>query len=227
MVSGHPREARLSRRRAAVAALELIGREGLEAFSMRALGRELGVDPMAIYHHVPGKEALFDAVVEVVWGEVELPPPAGEWATELRALARAVREVLGRHANALPIIATRSSGMAGLRVLDHGIAVLRRAGVPAREGFVVLNVASSFLMGHALAEVGSPPGGVRDASATEVGELLRARETREALPSLAAALAAGDGEPSWDESFEVGLDTLVRGVEVGLSGGGPGVVRPG
>jgi AcrR family transcriptional regulator len=37
---------------------------GAGDFSMRGIAAALGVDPMALYHHVPGKHALIDAVVE-------------------------------------------------------------------------------------------------------------------------------------------------------------------
>ncbi len=43
---------------AAFAALESGG-----DFSMRGVAAALGVDPMALYHHVPGKQALLDAVL--------------------------------------------------------------------------------------------------------------------------------------------------------------------
>jgi len=44
---------------AAARALE----SGRGDFSMRGLAATLGVDPMALYHHVPSKQALLDAVV--------------------------------------------------------------------------------------------------------------------------------------------------------------------
>ncbi|WP_017534951.1 helix-turn-helix domain-containing protein [Nocardiopsis alba] len=40
------------------AAVRLVGREGLSALSMRGLGAELGAKAMALYHHLPSKEAL-------------------------------------------------------------------------------------------------------------------------------------------------------------------------
>ena len=63
-------------------AIGLLDREGVERFSMRRLGHELGVDPMAIYHHLPNKAALFDAVVDALWGmaaeSVAAEAPASE-----------------------------------------------------------------------------------------------------------------------------------------------------
>src|SRR3569833_806977 len=38
--------------------------EGPHAVSMRRVAKEVGITPMAIYHHFPNREALLDAVVE-------------------------------------------------------------------------------------------------------------------------------------------------------------------
>jgi AcrR family transcriptional regulator len=43
------------------AALELLEEGGLEAVTMRALGRRLGVNPMATYHYFESKEAVLAA----------------------------------------------------------------------------------------------------------------------------------------------------------------------
>ena len=48
------------------AALKLIDREGLDAFSTRKLGRALGCEAMAIYWYYPSKDALLDSVVDLL-----------------------------------------------------------------------------------------------------------------------------------------------------------------
>jgi AcrR family transcriptional regulator len=44
-------------------ALRILEAEGPKAVTMRRVANEVGVTPMAIYHHFPGREALLDAVV--------------------------------------------------------------------------------------------------------------------------------------------------------------------
>ncbi len=56
------------------AGVALADEAGLEAFSMRALAQELGVVPMALYKHVANKDELLDGMVDIVFGEIELPP---------------------------------------------------------------------------------------------------------------------------------------------------------
>ena len=74
---GRPRagEEALTRGRILVAALSLVDEEGIEALSMRRLAKELGVDPMAIYHHLPNKRALLSALVGQVFSGMRVPEP--------------------------------------------------------------------------------------------------------------------------------------------------------
>ena len=44
-------------------ALRMLEAEGPQAVSMRRVAKEVGITPMAIYHHFSSKEALLDAVV--------------------------------------------------------------------------------------------------------------------------------------------------------------------
>ncbi|HET6450954.1 MAG TPA: TetR family transcriptional regulator, partial [Spirochaetia bacterium] len=69
----------LTRQRIVAAALQIVDAEGLAALSMRRLGASLGVDPMAVYYHLPNKAALYDAIVEAVMAEAEWGEgPAGQ-----------------------------------------------------------------------------------------------------------------------------------------------------
>jgi AcrR family transcriptional regulator len=45
-------------------ALRILEAEGPQAVSMRRVAKEVGVTPMAIYHHFPSRDALLNAVVE-------------------------------------------------------------------------------------------------------------------------------------------------------------------
>jgi len=45
-------------------ALAILESEGPQAVSMRRIARDIGITPMAIYHHFPSREALLDKVVD-------------------------------------------------------------------------------------------------------------------------------------------------------------------
>lgn len=206
-----PARAPLSRARVVTAALELIDSEGLDATTMRALGRRLGVDPMAVYHYLPNKAALFDAVVEAVWSEVRVPEPTGRWQDDLSALAHAIRAVLTSHANALPVLATRSNlSSHGLELLDTGIALLRRAGLAPEVALELLGAASAFIVGHALTEVGGAPDGAGASDSASLEDTI----DPDAHPHLAVAVR--NGAPRFDVVFERGLSTLISGVEASV-----------
>ncbi|MFC7479378.1 TetR/AcrR family transcriptional regulator [Luedemannella flava] len=60
----------LSRERVLAAAVALADAEGVPALTMRRLAKDLGVEAMSLYHHLPGKDALLDGLVESVVGEI-------------------------------------------------------------------------------------------------------------------------------------------------------------
>ncbi|MEJ5946945.1 TetR family transcriptional regulator [Pseudokineococcus basanitobsidens] len=60
----------LDRRRVLDAAVRLVDESGLRQLTMRRLGGALGVDAMALYRYVPGRENLLDGIVETVVDEL-------------------------------------------------------------------------------------------------------------------------------------------------------------
>lgn len=92
------------------AALSLIDRAGIEDFSTRKLGRELGCEAMAIYWYYKSKDELLDAVVDEMMtpvGAVVVTPPSKDWIEILRSVAHAYRKVALTHPRAFPLLATR------------------------------------------------------------------------------------------------------------------------
>ena len=91
---GTPRRARLTRDRVLAAALVVADAGGLGSLTIRSLATELGVKPMSVYYHVTNKDEILDALVDTVFGEIELPVPGGEWRAEMERRAVSAREVL-------------------------------------------------------------------------------------------------------------------------------------
>lgn len=83
----------------------MIDADGVEALSMRRLAAVLGVDPMSIYHHVPGKRALLQGVYQRVLEELPIPRRrAGGWQAVLRELARRFHALARRHPRVVPAL---------------------------------------------------------------------------------------------------------------------------
>ena len=62
----------LSKQRVVVEAIRLADREGVDGLSMRRLAGALGAGAMSLYHYVASKEELLDAMIDVVFEEIEL-----------------------------------------------------------------------------------------------------------------------------------------------------------
>ena len=88
------RRPRLSRERVVMGALAIADADGLAALTIRSLAAELGVKPMSVYYHVANKDEILAALVDVVFGEIELPVPGRHWRPEMERRADSARQVL-------------------------------------------------------------------------------------------------------------------------------------
>ena len=80
------------------AAVRLADAEGMAALSMRRIAAELGVAPMTLYGHVPGKQELTDLMGDAVLAELYREgAPAGNWRARLDAVARENFRLVRRH----------------------------------------------------------------------------------------------------------------------------------
>ena len=210
----------LSRARVVDEAMALADEQGLAALSMRALAGRLGVEAMSLYHHVAGKEALLDAMVDAVFGELHLPVVGGDWRAELRARSVSGRAVLLRHRWAVGLMDSRRTP--GPENLRHHDAVL---GCLAAQGFSLVAAGTAFalldahLYGFMQQEVSLPFEGEADLAA--LGAELLGPEVRAAYPHFTAFAQGRALQPGYafGNEFEVTLD-LVLGALDGLRSAG-------
>ena len=190
-------------------ALAIVDRDGLKALSMRRLGAKLGVDPMAVYYYIPNKQALLDAIVEAVMAEIDLTADNPAHSPEERILgaARAYRDVLLAHANALPILLAHGPVTpVAMRPVEVLIGILRDAGLPPAEALAGMNLIAAAVRGA----VGMGPH--REPTHEEIESMWRALPANE-FPRLAEAFASSSG--SMEESFDFGVRALARGLLAG------------
>src|ERR1700730_4852382 len=94
-VSDSPQErVPLSRERVFRGAVAIADAGGIGSLTIRSLAQELGVKPMSVYHYVANKDEILDAIVDLVFGEIELPSAGGDWRSEMRRSAISARRVL-------------------------------------------------------------------------------------------------------------------------------------
>jgi TetR/AcrR family transcriptional regulator, tetracycline repressor protein len=200
--------AQLTRERIVSAALALVDREGLSALSMRRLGAELGVDPMAIYYYVPSKDALLDAIVEAVMADIDLgiDDPAAPPEDRVMCAARAYRDVMLAHANALPIVLSRGPRTPdAMRPVELLIGILRDAGLPPAQAMAGMNAIAATVRGL----VGMIAGGDEPPTPEEL-EALTEQFPAEEFPHLREAAVC---HPELVEAdFEFGIRALARGL---------------
>ena len=210
----------LSKRRILEAAVKVMDEDGLEAVTMRRLGRELGVEAMSLYNHVEDKQAILEGVCEVVMGEYEFPRRAGDWTQEVRAGGRAWRKLLKAHPNAIPLFSERRKPMTSveaLKPMESALDMLRRAGLSEEDTVQAFRAFGSYIFGFVLMEVGNMYAGTGSGTAevpdpSEMARLLPADQLPrfvELLPQLTMCDAEAD--------FEFGMDLLIAGLHARLS----------
>ncbi|HYP99880.1 MAG TPA: TetR/AcrR family transcriptional regulator C-terminal domain-containing protein [Polyangiaceae bacterium] len=155
--SSEPKQQRprrpLSPERIARAALKLIDRRGLEAFSMHKLSASLGCETMSLYHHLKNRGEVLDAVAGLLMAEIHAPDE-GTWQDRLRGFAHSYRAIALAHPRAFALLATRPVNRPeGFAMLESASSTLRSAGFePERAARFVLLV-GCWCNGALLAEI--------------------------------------------------------------------------
>ena len=200
----------LSRRRVLEEAVRFVDREGLEALTMRKLGAELGVEAMSLYNHIPNKSALLDGMVEILLGELEIPPENRGWEERIREGYRAFRRLAHEHPNVFPLLVNRPpETMDGVWLVEEFLKTLGEAGFDKETALHAFRSLTSYTFGYAMAEIrgfalepdGSRPGAQRLPSE----EFPRISELRPHLD-----------EVNHDAEFEFGLDLILSSLQTRL-----------
>lgn len=155
----------LSRAQILHEAIALIDESGLDRLTMRSLGARLGVEAMALYRHVNGREDLLEGVVETLVDQVRVNPrhhlaPVDGWQGLLQWTAHAVRALAVEHPAIFPLVATRHPAapwlrppLRSLRIVDEFLHGLTERGFSDEQAVHTYRIFTSFLLGHLLLEV--------------------------------------------------------------------------
>ena len=211
----------LDKRTILTAAVAVIDRDGLRLFTMRRLGEYLGVEAMAIYHHLPGREAVLDGVVDLVldelYGDPDVHLDTSEWQDFLQRLAHGIRRIALAHPEVFPLVATRppeapwiKPPIRSLSWIQQMLATLRRAGFSDRSAVAAYQAFSSFLLGHLLLEVsaqGADTGPI-DSPDPEDGDRQNGMNGYPLLQQLEPLLSLNRSAEEFEKSLESLLDRL-------------------
>lgn len=224
--SGAPapkRRERLTREIVLAAALRLVDAEGLEALTMRRLGKVLDRDAMALYRYAPNRAALLDGISEMVLQELVIEPVDVDWQSQLRKVAHGFRHLALAHPHVVPLLVTRPLStplglrpLGTLRPLEQILALLINAGFTPESALHIYRAYYGYIYGHILNELQEH---IVDPEENEA--ILRLGLHRlppkefPQLRNLASVLADYDGA----EELDQGITILLAGLEERLRPG--------
>jgi len=180
-------------------------RDGLDAVSIRRVASLLGVRPMSLYTHIASKDELLDLMANELLGSMLVdPPPTGGWRSELSAIARRSHEVFVAHPWVLAAFVRRPRP--GPNTASHAKQMARAVAeleLSPSDMWALLAIVDDFVLGHALRSATRANARAIDASLTQA-DLAE-------VPELAALPEVVDTRYT-DDSFEIGLQTVLDGV---------------
>jgi TetR/AcrR family transcriptional regulator, tetracycline repressor protein len=183
-------------------AARLIGRHGVEAFTMRGLAEELGVAVTSIYWHVGGRDKLFDSLVDRLLGEMaHLPIEGGSPVERIASLARSQRRALIDREHLLAIAHDRDrTPMLFLPIQQTLAALLAELGVTGTDAALFLRAVQVHVISSAVMQFSA----------------IRGAKHEEEDPSLwddgwpdQALVQALQSPTDYDAVFEYGLSALL------------------
>jgi AcrR family transcriptional regulator len=211
-----PRRSPLSRDRVLRAAVALADDAGIEALSMRKLGQELGVVPMALYKHVANKDELLDGMVDVLVGEIDPPAHGTGWKSAVRQRILSARRALLRHPWASQVIESRTTPTpAVLEYLDSMIGMFRVGGFSVDLTHHVMHAMGSRILGFTQELFGEPPSIDPQAQAAMFREMAGKYPYVTEIAMAAAHVEESVVGQGCDDQFEFefALDLLLDGFE--------------
>ena len=204
----------LNRERVLRAAVALADEVGTESLTMRELGLRLGVEAMSLYNHVANKSDILDGMVDLVVGEIDLPPDAVGWREAMRRRAISAQAVFARHPWASALIDSRvSSGPERLHYFDWVLGTLRGAGFSYEMTAHAISILDCYVYGFGRQALNMSP--APDVNPEEVAEAFLQAIPADEYPNLREMVVEYAINTGHDESadFEFGLNLILDGLE--------------
>ncbi|MFT4262709.1 MAG: TetR family transcriptional regulator [Nocardioides sp.] len=170
-------------------ALALLDAVGLPELSMRRLGAELGIQPSALYHHVPNKQTLLALMADELLAGAEWPAEDA-WTDQVAAVGQVLHETLLGTRDGAELVATVWSFGLGARLpFELAEKALSEAGLGELSAAGARTLLH-FVYGHAVDE-----------------------QTRRQAAEVGAIEGWPEGGPE-EGGVEIGLGIVIAGVQV-------------
>ncbi|HET9968401.1 MAG TPA: TetR family transcriptional regulator [Streptosporangiaceae bacterium] len=141
------------------ASLQIIDADGLDAFSLPRLARELNVSAPSLYHHFADRADILRTVARAIVLETRLPDPAvcASWVDWFVGISLAFRRAVLSHRNAAPILLQFMPRDLLVRNYEVGVQVLAALGVPPGRRIGVIDGLDTLTLGASLAAAAKSP----------------------------------------------------------------------
>jgi TetR/AcrR family transcriptional regulator, tetracycline repressor protein len=201
-----PKRRNLTRDRVVERALELADQEGIDAITMRRLGSLLGVEGMALYTHVRGKEELLSAIGARLLDELKLEPRArDDWRGRIESVAQAWAALRAQHPRSFPLVFRAGANV--LPLTEEMMDALQTGGFDGEQAWLAYQTLIFFLDAPLLRWPPVAPGLIWKESVKR----LDPAEARHFV-----SLAPHASSYAWDDVYEHGLQLLLDGLEAQL-----------
>lgn len=212
----------LSRDEIIKAGIDLVAQDGLHELTMRRLGQWCGVEAMALYRHVTGRDDLVggmvDSIVDSLYIEQTSETSADvSWQAYLQRLAHGMRTVAQQNPELFPLIATRPPEapwvrppLRSLKWMESFLDSLLQFGFDDRGAVGVYRSFTTFLLGQLLLEVtarGADLGPIPQQPAPDSTSLADFPN----LQRLEPMLTEDRGLEEFEDALESLLDRIERG----------------
>jgi hypothetical protein len=157
---------------------------------------------------------VLDGIVDLVFGEIDLPAVGTDWKTAMRQRAISVRDALLRHRWAIGLMESRTNpGPANLRHHDAVIGCLRAAGFDMAAVATAYSLLDAYIYGFAMTKMNLPFEDTSDI--VEMSESMLAPFAAGEYQNLADFITEHAMKPGYDfsDEFEYGLDVILDGLE--------------
>ena len=215
----------LDANKVAEAAKGMAAEKGFDGWRMRDLAKRLDVAPSVIYHYFSNREAVCDAVMELIARDIALPPEDLVWKEWFLQTARNLRAVLLSYNGAADRLMTNRFPAALIPFLDRYMDRLHEAGFDTMAPFAYamsINVALGAIAGRDHRSENERK------SAVDLKETLerieRMGEASDGMKELVEGFigplaeqdAQGSGGGISDRYFELLMRSVLDGIEVTL-----------
>ncbi|MEQ6898179.1 TetR/AcrR family transcriptional regulator C-terminal domain-containing protein [Microbacterium sp. KR10-403] len=130
-------------------ALRLLDDVGLPDLTMRRLAAALDVQPSALYHHFPNKQALLAELADRIVARRASSAVSGDWAADVRASASALRDALLAYRDGAEVVSsTLSMGLGADAALDRLAAAIAGGGFDEAMTRQASTALLHFVLGH-------------------------------------------------------------------------------